>query len=76
MRGDRRMVLELVALGRLTPGEAERLLLAWSAGAETAWIVGGCVLLALIGLFEAHAGAFVQTGHAVSLACRVLGRVL
>lgn len=75
MRGDR-MILRLVALGRLSPVEAERLLLASSAGRETAWVVAGCVLLALIGVLQAHAGALVQVGHAMSLASEVLGRVL
>ncbi|HEV2277510.1 MAG TPA: hypothetical protein VGS02_05020 [Acidobacteriaceae bacterium] len=76
MQGDQRMVLQLIALGRLSPAEAERLLLASSAGRETAWMVGGCVLLAVIGLLQAHAGALLQIGHAVSLASQVLGRVL
>lgn len=74
MHGDR--VLQLIALGRLSPAEAERLLLASSAGRETAWMVAGCVVLALIGLIQAHAGALVQIGHAMSLASQVLGRVL
>jgi len=76
MRGEWRMVLQLIALGRLSPAEAERLLLASSAGRETAWVVAGCVLLATIGLVESHAGALLQIGHAVSLASQVLGRVL
>lgn len=76
MQGDQRMVLQLIALRRLSPAEAERLLLASSAGRETAWMVGGCVLLAVIGLFQAHAGALVHVGHAVSVASEILGRVL
>ena len=76
MQGDQRMVLQLIALGRLSPAEAERLLLASSAGRETGWMVGGCVLLALIGSIQAHAGALLQIGHAVSVASQVLGRVL
>jgi hypothetical protein len=76
MRGEWRMVLQLIALGRLSPTEAERLLLASSAGRETTWVVAGCVLLATIGLMESHGGALLQIGHAVSLASQVLGRVL
>ena len=76
MQGDQRMLLQLIAIGRLSPAEAERLLLASSAGRETAWVVVGCVLLALIGYLQAHAGALVQVGHAVAVASEVLGRVL
>ena len=72
MRGDRQMVLQMVALGRLSPAEAERLLLAWNEGRETAWVIAGCLALALIG----HAGALAHLSHVVSLASQVLGRVL
>lgn len=76
MRGDRQMVLHLVALGRLSPAEAERLLVAWNEGRETAWVIAGCVALALIGQLQVHAGALAHFNHAVSLATQVLGRVL
>lgn len=76
MRGDRRLVLQLIALGRLSPAEAERLLLAWSEVRETAWLVAGCVALAAMGQMQVHASGLGQIGHAVSLAIQVIGRVL
>lgn len=75
MRGDR-MILRLVALGRLSPAEAERMLLAWNQGRETAWMVAGCVALGAMVLLQAHAAAFAQVGHVVTLVSQVLGRVL
>jgi hypothetical protein len=38
MKKDRRTILSLVALGRITPAEAERLLIVWNAAREGAWI--------------------------------------
>ncbi len=43
MNTDRRVILSLVAIGRITAAEAERLLAAWNEGRETAWIVGFCL---------------------------------
>ena len=40
MNTDRRTILSLVAAGRITAAEAERLLVAWNEARETAWIVG------------------------------------
>jgi uncharacterized protein YjiS (DUF1127 family) len=37
METDRRMILRLAAMGRITPMEAERLLIAWNEGRETVW---------------------------------------
>jgi hypothetical protein len=38
MNTDRRVILALIAMGRITPAEAERLLAAWDESFETAWI--------------------------------------
>ncbi len=46
MNTDRRVILSLVAMGRITPTEAERLLAAWNESRETAWIVGLCLAFA------------------------------
>lgn len=75
MSRDRRTILQLVALGRLSPGEAERLLLVWNEGRETAWIIAGCVALALIAALEAHAGLLAQIGQALSLVSQIVGGV-
>ncbi len=39
MNTDRRVILSLVATGRITAAEAERLLAAWNDSRETAWIL-------------------------------------
>ena len=40
MKREREAILSLVALGRITPREAERLLAAWNAGREELWAIG------------------------------------
>lgn len=39
MNIDRRAILALIAMGRITPAEGERLLAAWNESRETAWIL-------------------------------------
>ena len=39
MSSDRRAILALIAMGRITPEQAERLLAAWNESRETAWIL-------------------------------------
>lgn len=48
MKQERRMVLSLVAMGRISAAEAERLIAAWAAEREGFWIAAGCV--AVIGI--------------------------
>jgi len=43
MQTDRRSILHLVALGRITPAEAERLLIAWNEGREVVWGLIACI---------------------------------
>jgi hypothetical protein len=43
MQWERKAILSLVALGRITPQEAERLLAVWNSGREELWVVGACV---------------------------------
>jgi hypothetical protein len=55
MNTDRRAILTLIAMGRITPAEAERLLAAWNESRETAWILAasvGFALLAHLHLYE------------------------
>ena len=47
MHRERQAILSLVALGRITPREAERLLAAWNAGREEMWIIGACAAAVL-----------------------------
>ena len=70
MNSDRRTILALIAMGRITPGQAERLLAAVNESRETAWIVALCLagacltqlhlyelLPALVHLFNTQIGA-------------------
>jgi hypothetical protein len=56
MNTDRRTILALIATGRITPGEAERLLAAWNESRETLWIL--VFSLAVICLSQLNAHAF------------------
>jgi hypothetical protein len=47
MHRERQAILSLIAMGRITPREAERLLAAWNAGREEIWIIGGCAVAGL-----------------------------
>lgn len=50
MNSDRRAILALVAMGRITPGQAERLIAAWNDSRETVWILA--ISLAFAGLAQ------------------------
>jgi hypothetical protein len=50
MQNNRRTILSLVAIGRITPVEAERLLIAWNVGGETHWTLVACIVIALLAL--------------------------
>jgi hypothetical protein len=47
MRNDRRAILSLVALGRITPSETERLLIACNVSRDGFWIFAACVAATL-----------------------------
>ncbi len=44
MGRERQAILSLIALGRITPREAERLLAAWNSGREELLILGTCAV--------------------------------
>ena len=48
MRKHRRIILGLVALGRITPAEGERLLVASNAGREGLWAIVALIALAML----------------------------
>ncbi|HUX43768.1 MAG TPA: hypothetical protein VMV57_03360 [Terracidiphilus sp.] len=48
MSGDKGAIWRLLAIGRISPGEAERLLAACQEGRETKWILACCVALAVL----------------------------
>jgi hypothetical protein len=76
MNTDRRAILSLVATGRITAAEAERLLAAWNDSRETAWILALSLAFALLAqlhlrellpilmhLFNAQIPALAETVH-------------
>jgi len=48
MDHDRHTILQLVAMGRLSPAEAERLIAAWNLNREDAWLFLAGLLLAAL----------------------------
>ena len=54
MSSDRRAILGLIAMGRITPVEAERLLAAWNEGRETAWLIVLGLMFALMAQIHLH----------------------
>jgi len=54
MSTDRRAILALIAMGRITPAEAERLLAAWNESRETAWILVASFGFALLAQLQMH----------------------
>jgi hypothetical protein len=90
MNTDRRAILSLVAMGRITAAEAERLLAAWNDSRETAWILAlslafACVaqlhlrelLPILMHFFNARTPALAEAvHHAVSPITELLGGLL
>ena len=47
MQSDRRTILGLVAVGRISAVEAERLLRVWTDAREELWIIAACLLICL-----------------------------
>lgn len=54
MNTDRRAILALIAMGRITPAEAERLLSAWNESRETAWILAFSLAIACLAQLNLH----------------------
>jgi hypothetical protein len=48
MQTERRILLHLVALGRVTPAEAERLLIAWNEGRDGLWVFAACIAVSFL----------------------------
>ena len=66
MINERRAILSLVAMGRITAAEAERLMLTWQDAREWIWIA---IVCAAAVVFQAqphiHIDAFGSLAHAV-----------
>lgn len=84
MQHERQVILSLVALGRITPREAERLLAATDVAREETWAflmcITACMVQAVPALVNlAHAllpGGLSSVSHAVAAITRSLGGVL
>jgi len=75
MHSDRSAILSLIALGRITPREAERLLAIWRDGDETILRLALC--LAFAGLALPYVGnAATAIGHAVVVLLPAIEHVL
>ena len=55
MQRERQIILSMVALGRITPREAERLLAAWSLSREEFWVIAACMIASLTQIVPALA---------------------
>ncbi len=58
-----RAILQLVAQGRLTPLDAERLLRTWNDRRETAWVMACVAVIAVAGQMHASAALAVPLAH-------------
>lgn len=75
MHTDRSAILSLVALGRITPQEAERLLAVWRDGDDTILRLALC--LAFVGLALPYVGNTVSAfGHAAATLLPAIEHVL
>lgn len=55
MKKERQIILSMVALGRITPRDAERLLAAWSLSRDEIWVIAACVSASLAQIVPALA---------------------
>ena len=84
MKQERQAILSLVALGRITVRDAERLLAASNAGREEMWVIGACVAVCVAQWLPALAllthmllpGGLPGLFHAVSAVTDRVGGVI
>jgi hypothetical protein len=78
MRQGRKQIIDMVAAERITPAEAERLLLLWNEERESRWIFGACAAPPAMNFLHAVWMQMVATGglhHAAGLVAQILGGV-
>jgi hypothetical protein len=68
MKDSRKQIQEIVMAGRITPLEAERLLMAWNEERESRWVFGACPAPAVVNFVHAIWLQMVGSGgvHAAS----------
>ena len=54
MNTDRRAILSLIAMGRITPAQAERLLVVWNDRSDAVWALAAVVTAALFAQDFSH----------------------
>lgn len=54
MNTGRRVVMVLMATGRMTPAEAEPLLAVWDESRETTWILATCLVMICLAQCNVH----------------------
>jgi hypothetical protein len=54
MKNERRTILALIAMGRITPAQAERLLGTLNEGRETVWLLVLCLAYAALAQLHLH----------------------
>lgn len=79
MRQKCRTIPSLVALGRITPAEAQRLLMDWNIGQEELWTLFACIAIACLAQLHPHTALPVDsvTVHrALSLITHLFGGIV
>jgi len=79
MKKERHAILSLIALGRITPAEAERLLAICGEGRQELWVFAVCLTACLAQFQPAHmllAGGLPALHHAVTAITYWIGGVL
>jgi CHASE2 domain-containing sensor protein len=89
MRQNPNYLLHLIAIGRLSPAEAERLIQAWNEGRETAWALAACIVISFLAELKTQhwlpavlqsihsllSGSFISAQHALPLLTGVIGGI-
>lgn len=78
MSDHRKEILRMVMAGRITPLEAERLLMAWNEERESRWVFGACAAPAVVNFAHAVWLHIVNSGgihSAAGLVSWILGGV-
>jgi hypothetical protein len=77
MKNGKKQILEMVMARRITPAEAERLLMAWNDERESRWIFGACAAPAVVNFGHAVWLHIVSSGgmHSAGLVSWIVGGV-
>jgi hypothetical protein len=65
MNNHRRAILQLVAMGRITPAQAERLLMAVNEGQQAVWALAACVAVSPFAQLHQLLPGLLQIAHSL-----------